>query len=308
MAERLHFGHNRMSLLFIVGPTASGKTELALCEAERRGAVILSCDSLCVYRGMDIGTAKPTPAQRQRVPHYGLDLAEPDEPYSVDRYIRYRDHVLARCREAGVPVVVVGGSGFYLRSFFFPVTDTVEVPEALAREVAALREAEGLPGLVRALRACHGPEETFAGLDLANPRRVEKALLRCRATGRSYSELLRAFKALPPPLPDWDKEVWLVSHPPGALAERIRARTGRMLADGLVEEVRALRARGFERNPSAAGAIGYREALAFLDGRLPESELAATIAAHTRQLAHKQRTWFRHQIPVDRQVAGLPSD
>ena len=291
-------------LLFITGPTASGKTGLALREAERRGAVILSCDSLCVYRGMDIGTAKPTREERERVPHYGLDLADPGEPYSVARYIEHRDGVLARCRDAGLPVVVAGGSGFYLKSFFAQVTDAVRVPDALAREVAALRATEGLPGLVRALRACHGPDETFAGLDLANPRRVEKALLRCRASGRSHSELLRAFKALPPPLPDWDKEVWLVSRPPGELEERIRARVDRMLEDGLVDEARALRARGFERNPSAAGAIGYREVRAFLDGRLPAGELAGAIATHTRQLAHKQRTWFRHQIPVDRQVAG----
>ncbi|MGC9449854.1 MAG: tRNA (adenosine(37)-N6)-dimethylallyltransferase MiaA [Oceanipulchritudo sp.] len=289
-------------LIFLVGPTACGKTEAALAEAERSGAVILSCDSLCVYRGMDIGTAKPTREEQARVPHFGIDLAEPDEPYSVSRYIRYRDGILEGQRALGKTVIVAGGSGFYLRSFFHPVVDGMEIPAGLGGEVADLRRACGLEGLVAALRELNPEGETFEGLDLRNPRRVEKALIRCRASGRSWRALREEFLSLPVPLPDWTKEVRLIERPPGELRERNRRRVRRMLESGLVDEVRALRARGFERNSSACRAIGYREVLAFLDGKLPEADLEEAIYTHTNQLMRKQRSWFRHQIPVDRVV------
>ncbi|MFO7725644.1 MAG: tRNA (adenosine(37)-N6)-dimethylallyltransferase MiaA [Oceanipulchritudo sp.] len=291
-------------LLFIVGPTASGKTELALREAERREAFILSCDSLCVYRGMDIGTAKPTKEEQGRIRHYGLDLANPDKPFSVSRYIAYRDRVLGAHRGSGRPLIVVGGSGFYLKSFFAPVIDQIAIPEGTREAVSRIRENEGRDGLERALRALHPEEATFPGLDLRNGLRVEKALLRTMATGRPYSELRAAFEAQPPPLGEWKKTVWLVSREKHDLRERNRRRVARMLEEGLVEEVRELRRRGFERNPSACGAIGYREVLAFLDNRGPLKELEETIYVHTNQLMRKQRSWFRHQIPVDRRIEG----
>lgn len=291
-------------LIFIVGPTASGKTGLALEEAERRGAVILSCDSLCVYRGMDIGTAKPTLEEQARVPHYGLDLSDPAEPYSISQYVSYRDRVLEQLQSEGRPVLVVGGSGFYLKSFFAPVTDSVEIPDEVTLKAAVLRDNEGLDGLLAALRQCNPGELVFPGLDLMNPRRVEKALIRCLASGRSYRELLDDFHSLPEPLPGVEKEVWLIDRPAAELQARNRQRVEGILRAGLVEEVRALRERGFERNPSASAAIGYREVLEYLDGQLPAEQLAETIVTHTSQLMRKQRTWFRNQIPIDRTVDG----
>ena len=289
-------------LLFIVGPTASGKTALALREAERREAAILSCDSLCLYRGMDIGTAKPTEEEQGRIRHYGLDLANPEEPYSVARYIAFRDTVLEDHRRRGRPLIVVGGSGFYLKSFFAPVVDQIEIPEEAEEVVRQLREREGREGLEKALKALHPEEETFPGLDLRNGRRLEKALLRTLASGRTYSELRAAFEAEPEPLREWDKTVWLVSREKEDLQERNRKRVVRMLEEGLIEEVRTLRRRGFEANPSACGAIGYREVLSYLDDLLPLEKLAETIYVHTNQLMRKQGSWFRHQIPVDRTV------
>jgi tRNA dimethylallyltransferase len=301
----LHFRHNHMkpsSLTFIVGPTASGKTALALEEAERSGAVILSCDSLCVYRGMDIGTAKPTLEEQYRVRHYGIDLAEPSASFSVARYIAYRDAILEELRGQDQRVLVVGGSGFYLKSFFAPVTDQIEIAPEIERIVLGIRERDGLDGLSRELRRLHSRAESFPGLDWNNPRRVEKALVRCLASGRTYTELLEAFENLPEPLSDWEKEVWMVSRSPESLQRRNALRVGSMLESGLVDEVRRLRASGFERNPSACGAIGYREVLDHLDGRVTLDELPELIVTHTQQLMRKQRTWFRKQIPIHREI------
>ena len=291
-------------LQFIVGPTASGKTGLAIREAKARGAVILSCDSLCVYRGMDIGTAKPTADEQAEVPHFGIDLVDPCAPYSVARYIAYRDEVLERARSNGRTVVVAGGSGFYLKSFFFPVVDEVDIPAEVEARVSALSAERGRAGMGELLKEINRPEERFEGLDQMNARRVEKALLRCLATGRSYSSLLESFADLPAPLSDWDKEVWLIERSAEELRERNRRRVESMLAGGLIEEVSALREKGFENNPSACGAIGYREGLGYLDGEVSRGDLAGVIYTHTNQLMRKQRTWFRSQVPVNRVVSG----
>lgn len=291
-------------LRFIVGPTASGKTEFALREATRLGAAILSCDSLCVYRGMDIGTAKPTPVEQAVVPHYGIDLVEPCLAYSVSRYIGYRNQVLNRLLRAGQPVVVVGGSGFYLKSYFKPVTDELDIPEAVTQRVEHIRREVGEHGLIEVLKSCNPADETFEGLDLNNPRRVEKSLIRCLSSGKSYAELRQEFRSLPVPLSDYEKEVVLISRPVEEMRARNRARVGKMLEAGLVDEVRRLRQVGFEKNASACGAIGYREVLEYLDGKVGQSELEELIIIHTNQLMRKQRTWLRHQIPIHREISN----
>jgi tRNA dimethylallyltransferase len=303
VAGKLHLGHILMKqgeLTFIVGTTASGKTERALAEAERRGGVILSCDSLCVYQGMDIGTAKPTQEELSRVPHYGVDLVPASEPFSVEAYARYCRPLLDQWLAEGRPVIVAGGSGFYLASFFRPVTDTLRVPDSVREEVSAIEKESGLEGLRAALERHNGPGAEFPGLDLQNSRRVQQALLRCLASGQSYAQLRLAFLDQPDPYPQWQKEVLRIERSTEELAERNRQRVRRMLEAGLVEEVRRLRAEGFEANPSAAGAIGYREVLQAEDGELPWEDLEETLFVHTRQLMRKQRSWLRHQIPVDR--------
>lgn len=292
------------TLVCIVGPTASGKTQLALEQAQATDSVILSCDSLCFYRGMDIGTAKPTAEEQALVPHFGIDLVEPSEPYSVSRYVTYRDDLLDKLLAEGRNVVVVGGSGFYLKSFIFPVTDNLEIPEEISAGVNSLKQAEGLDGLLRELRNANPHGEPFNGLDLNNSRRVEKALIRCLASGKGYQELRDAFDAMPEPLPDWNKEVWLIERPQEELQVRNRKRVGWMLDAGLIEEVELLRQLGFEKNPSACGAIGYREVLQHLDGELSLQELEEAIYVHTNQLMRKQRTWFKNQMRVDKVVSG----
>ncbi len=290
-------------LFFLVGPTAVGKTELALFTAEALRAEILSGDAYCVYRGMDIGTAKPSSAEQLRVRHHGIDLVEPNEPFSIDRYAAYARQVVMELTKQGKPVLVAGGSGFYLKSFFAPMTDGIDVPASVVAEVARLEASGGLEALQEALRPLAGGREKT--LDWKNPRRVARALERCLATGQDLASIQDAFAAQRAPFADAHKEVCLLQREPAELAARIEKRVDEMLAGGLIEEVRRLRSRGLVSNPSAAAAIGYRETLQFLDGQIASvAELREAIILHTRQLVRKQRTWFRRQIPVHRVVSA----
>jgi tRNA dimethylallyltransferase len=279
----------------LTGPTAVGKSEWALRWAERHGAEIVSCDALLFYRGMDLGTAKPSPAERARVPHHLIDLLEVTETWDVARYVAAARAACADIAARGRPVLVTGGSGFYLKAFFAPVADDVDVPPPVRAAVAGRLRDEGLAALVAELRRLN--PAGLGALDERNPRRVVRALERCMASGRTLAELAAAFGRQPAPFPEWRVRLARLDRPRPELEARITARVEAMLAAGLVEEVRRLRAAGLERNPSAARAIGYRETLAMLDGRLPGGELAAAIARSTRALVRKQRTWFRTQLP-----------
>ena len=292
-----------MKLHVVTGCTATGKTEWALRWAEAHGAEIISCDSLLFYRGMDLGTAKPSAEERARVPHHLIDVRAVTEPMNVASYAQLARLVAREIAGRGRQVLVAGGSGFYLKSFFAAVVDEVEVPPAVRALVDALAASGGLAALAAHLRHLNPGDETLGGLDLANPRRVGRSLERCLASGRSLRELSADFARLPAPFAGWEREVTLLERPAAELEQRIRERVAGMLRAGLVEEVRALRAAGLERNPSAARAIGYREVLALLDGRLAPADLEPEIIRNTRALVKKQRTWFRTQLPPHRAVA-----
>jgi tRNA dimethylallyltransferase len=206
---------------------------------------------------------------------------------------------VAEIAARGRPVLVTGGSGFYLKAFFAPVVDDVAVSPELRAEVRALP----LPAALARLAALN--PGGLGALDTANPRRVSRALERCLASGRPLAELAADFARRPAPFADWRVVLTRIDRPPAELAARIAARVDAMLRDGLVDEVRRLRGEGLEQNPSAAGAIGYREVLALLDGRLPPGQLAAEIAQNTRALVKKQRTWFRTQLPEHRVHAAV---
>lgn len=284
------------TLHVLTGPTAVGKTEWALRWAEENRAEIVSCDSLLFYRGMDLGTAKPTAAELARVPHHLIDICDVTEQASITHYVALaqaavRD-ILARDRA----VLVTGGSGFYLKAFFAPVADDIDVPPELRARVRALPLDVALAEL-RTLNPAGLGE-----LDTANPRRVTRALERCIASGRMLAEMAAEFAQQRPPFADFEVVLTRLEREPEDLGRRIELRVAAMLQQGLVEEVRRLRAAGLEKNPSAAKAIGYREVLAMLDGALPPDELASEIAKNTRALVKKQRTWFRTQLPPHRVV------
>jgi len=279
----------------LTGPTAVGKTAWALAWAERHGAEIVSCDSLLFYRGMDIGTAKPSAAERARVPHHLIDILDLDQTMDVADFVGRARAACADVAARGRRVLVAGGSGFYLKAFFAPVADAVAVPEAVRAAVAAQLAAAGLPALVAELRRLN--PGGLGALDLRNPRRVARALERCRASGRTLAELGAAFAAQPPPLADWAVRLARLDRPRPELDARIAARVRAMLAAGLEEEVRGLLAAGLARNAPAARAIGYRETIARLEGRLAAGALEAAIVQDTRALVRKQLTWFRTQLP-----------
>ena len=289
----------------LTGPTAVGKTDRALDWAQANGAEIVSCDSLLFYRGMDIGTAKPTPAELARMPHHLIDIAAPSDALDITRYIALAQAAVRDIARRGKPVLVTGGSGFYLKSFFAPVADDVAVPPELRQAVATRLEREGLGALVAELRRLN--PGGLEALDVDNPRRVTRALERCLATGRTIADLKAEFLRRPGAFAAWEIRLTLLERPVPELNARIERRVATMLKSGLIEEVVRLRAQGFEQNPSAARAIGYREVLAMLDGKLPAGELAAEIVKNTRGLGRKQRTWFRTQLPTHRVVVAVGS-
>jgi len=288
------------SLFVLTGPTASGKTARAIDWAERHDAEIVSCDSLLFYRGMDIGTAKPTPAELARVPHHLIDVVEPRERYDVQRYVAAARAAVEDIVRRGRRVLVVGGSGFYLRSFFAPMSDGIEVDPALRAELETRLATEGLPALVAELRALNSAG--LGTLDTENPRRVVRALERCRASGRPLVELATAFASKPSAFADFEVRLVRLDCAAEVLERRIVARVRAMLGAGLVDEVRRLDAAGLRENASAARAIGYRETLDYLDGRKPLVALEGEIVRNTRALVKKQRTWFRTQLPPHRVV------
>jgi len=279
----------------LTGCTAVGKTEWALRWAESRSAEIISCDSLLFYRGMDIGTAKPAGALRARVPHHLIDIRDISEPMNVSLYSSMARASAEDIASRGRPVLVVGGSGFYLKSFFAPVSDGIHVSPEVRARVASTMEAGGLAALMdELLRLNPGG---LGGIDVANPRRVEGALGRCLASGLTLEEIAARFSGAPSPFAGWDVRISRIDRGAAAMEARIVARVEGMIRAGLVDEVSRLLGVGLRSNPSAAAAIGYRETIEVLEGRAGMEGLAGAIVRDTKALVKKQRTWFRTQLP-----------
>ena len=284
-----------MRAFVLVGPTAVGKSDVAQWIAEKLGVPILSADSMLVYRGMDIGTAKPTPAERGSVPYFGIDCVEAGAPFSTGAWLAFVRRQMAEYEgmdnsggAAHSPsVVVAGGTGLYVRALISGLNAPPADPQARA-EWTSLYRACGRGALHRALLAHPAALALLGKDDLHNPRRIIRALERAEAGERPSGD------APAPP----DRPVAGLLMPRDRLAARIAARIDKMFKAGLVEEAVALRAAG-GLSDTAAGAIGYAEALAVADGLLSPQEARDRVAARTRQLAKRQMTWFRHQLKVE---------
>jgi tRNA dimethylallyltransferase len=266
----------------LVGPTASGKTEAGIALAEALGAEVCSVDSMLIYRGMDVGTAKPTSAQRARVAHHLMDLASPSERFTVARYQAAARATLATISRP----LLVGGSGLYFRAIVddlaFPPEDA-EVRAALEREAAAL----GVERLYR--RLADLDPVAAARIEPSNVRRVVRALEVPAITGARFSGFAAKWETYDPER----VRAAGVRIERSVLAARIADRVEAMLAMGWVDEVAGLVVRGFGGWLTSTQAIGYAELAAHLDGRLSLDEAVARTVKRTKELARRQEAWFR---------------
>ncbi len=282
----------RPRLLCVTGLTASGKSALSLELAEALGAELLSVDSMQVHRGLDVGTAKPTPAERARVVHHGLDLVGPEERFSAGDYAVYARGVLQDAGARGVPVLAVGGTGLYLRALLHGLAP---VPAADDRLRAALRsEEEERPGSMHARLLAIDPVAA-ARLPATDRVRIERAIEVWEATGRPMSawQAEHAFAEAP-----FDTRLLALRRSREDVRERIAARVDRMFAAGWVDEVRRLLGAGVPLTAPAMLAIGYREIAAHIDGGPDEAATKERIVTATRRFAKRQATWFNRQPSI----------
>ncbi|MDR2812410.1 MAG: tRNA (adenosine(37)-N6)-dimethylallyltransferase MiaA [Puniceicoccales bacterium] len=281
------------ALWFLTGYTAVGKTALSLALAHFLDAEILSCDSVQVYRGADIGSAKIMPESMADIPHHGLNLCNPNETFDIGQYVSYAQSVANQVKNKNL--LVVGGAGFYLKSFFTPVIDGIAIPECVRREAQLFYENFGLAALQRAIGRYGSVDLNVS--DWHNPRRLVNILAKQRVTGLAQGQLKQKFLQNGCPFDHFSRKVMVLERHSESLDVRIRERVDEMFRLGLIEEVRNLG----EMCPPLARAIGYREVKAYLDGgeKMDEAALKMAIVEATRHLVKKQRTWFRRQIPVD---------
>jgi tRNA dimethylallyltransferase len=277
-------------IVAICGPTAAGKTAAALVVAEELGAVIVSADAMQVYRGMDIGTAKATPEERARVPHFGIDLVNPDQPFDAADFVALAERVIADHEH----VVVAGGTSLYVRSLIRGLVSTPAVDPALRAQLAALPDPHAaLAAVDPALAARLHPHDT---------NRIVRGLEVFEASGQRLSELQDAHAREP------DRHVvrglWLDR---SDLFARIDARVEAMIASGYVDEVRGLLAAGYSRDLKPMKSLGYRHLADHVVDGLDLGEAVRRTKRDTRQFARKQRNWMR-SLGFERVIDGSVDD
>jgi tRNA dimethylallyltransferase len=289
--------------VFLAGPTAVGKSAVALALAEKIGGEIITVDSMQVYRGLDIGTAKPTPAERARVPHHLIDVCDLHEAFDAAQFIQLAQKAVAEIQSRGRTPIFCGGTGLYFKAFRDGLGEAPPTDENLRDELAATP----LETLLAELR--ERDPAAYEKIDRQNPRRVIRAVAVIRLTGKPFSAQKSRWGETPgePALPDNSGSRGRSPHQPNLRTEtifcftraaedlhrRINVRVDEMFARGLVAETRGLLQRGLAENKFAMQAIGYRQVVEHLRG---ERALAATIElvkSRTRQFAKRQLTWFR---------------
>ena len=282
------------NIICIAGPTASGKTALAVAMAKELNGEVVSCDSMQVYKRMDIGTAKPTLEEMQGIPHHMIDVAEPWEDFSVSRYCDMAAPIVDDILSRGKTAVIAGGTGLYMDSLIrgnafapFPATGVRERLEAQADTV-------GMEAMLSQLRSVD--PDAAGRLHLSDRKRILRALEVYLETGETITEHNRKTQAVPPRYsPLW---LGLDFARRGELYRRIDLRVGLMLEQGLVEEIRGLLADGIPERATAMQAIGYKEFVDALDGRCTIEEAADQVRQSSRRYAKRQLTWFRRNKAI----------
>jgi tRNA dimethylallyltransferase len=277
--------------LLLAGPTAVGKSAIALLLAERLGGEIVSVDSMQVYRGMDIGTAKPSPADRARVPHHLVDVVEVTEPFDAAQFVQLARRAVADIQRRGRVPILCGGTGLYFKAFLEGLGQAPPADPTLRAEL----ESTPLPELLREL--AERDPATYERIDRQNPRRVIRAVEVIRLTGKPFS----AQRA------DWARASRFTFHalrcigfsrPPADLQRRISVRVEAMFRQGWVAETEQLLQRGLAQNKTAMQALGYRQIVEHLRGERPLAETMELVKVRTRQYAKRQMTWFRRQLQL----------
>lgn len=272
--------------LVLCGATGSGKSEVALEIAVHQHLEIVSVDSMQVYRGLDIGTAKPSAAERRRIPHHGIDLVEPTESFSAADYLAALQPVLSEAARKGIGLLCCGGTGLYLNALLYGLNGAPAPDPGLRARLEALSLADLLQELQQTA------PESLKHLDIQNPRRVVRAL----------EKALLQDQAEPGARAGWNEgtepgvPVFALRRDPADLRARIEARVDAMFAAGLVAETQVLLERGQALNRTALQAIGYRQVVEHLRGLRSLAETVLLVKQKTWQLARRQSTWFRRQV------------
>lgn len=279
----------------IAGPTAVGKSAVALALAQQLGGEIISVDSMQVYRGMDIGTAKPSAEERRSVPHHLIDVASVRESFDAARFVELARSAVCDIQRRGKVPIFCGGTGLYFRAFSDGLGEAPPSDPEVRVQLESLPLAELLEELQRTDPA------TFEKIDRQNLRRVVRALEVTRLTGKPFSQMRAAWTSEP------KKASWFavgLFRAPEQLTARIHQRVDRMLQEGLLDETRSLLEEGLAGNRTAMQALGYRQVVEHLRGERGLDETVELIKIRTRQFAKRQLTWFRRQMPLEWLDAG----
>ena len=276
-------------IITIAGPTASGKTALSILLAKEMDGEIVSCDSMQVYKDMDIGTAKPTPEEQQGIPHHMLSVAEPWEDFSVSRYCAMADPIVEDILRRGKSPIIVGGTGLYMDALirgnaFAPCPST-----GRREELEALAASQGIEAVIERLRAVD--PGSAARLHPSDQKRIVRAMEVYLETGMTITEHNRKTQEIPPkyhPI-----RFTLTDRQRQTLYDRIDRRVDAMVEAGLIEEIQGLLARGIPEKCTAMQAIGYKEFVAALHGACSLEEAAGQVKQSSRRYAKRQLTWFR---------------
>jgi tRNA dimethylallyltransferase len=282
--------HQKGKTIIILGPTASGKTALAVELAKKINGEIISADSMQVYRGMDIGTAKPTEAERKGIPHHLIDIRNPDEEWTVSDFVNETKKAIEEIENKGKTPIIVGGTGLYLWSlvngFSFPITPADKDLRAKLEKEPALALHSRLSSIDPAAAEKIHPNDK---------KRIIRALEVYELTGKPISQMQKNNSTNSPHLSVGNSVYSLIGlNPPReVLYERINERVDSMISKGLIEEVAGLKAKGYGKKLTSMQALGYKEVLDYLDGKYSREEMIEELKKRTRNFARRQMTWFR---------------
>lgn len=281
---------DKASPYFLAGPTAAGKSAVALELAERIGGEIISVDSMQVYCGLDIGTAKPSPSELRRVRHHLIDILDLNQSFDAAAFARLSSDAVAEIQSRGRVPIFCGGTGLYFQAYLHGLGPAPPADPALRAELETAPISELLAELEKT------DLQTFERIDRKNPRRVVRAIEVIRLTGKPFSDQRAGW---PQVAPETQRRFIGLTRSPGQLHARIERRVDDMFAQGLVAETRALMERGLEQNRTAMQALGYRQVVEHLRGQRGLPETIELVKIRTRQFAKRQLTWFRRKMRLE---------